>query len=212
MAKTNLLRTFHSHIKGANVTDLATENRLIKVELDRLRDEVAALKKKLEYLDKHTALAKGMRGESLVASWVNGVITTHNASHDVALNGRNVKLEIKYAGLNVAVRGRQADGRETLRWAWSKPFGESGNKVYDQLILLGDKDPRYLNQYKGVGCPYIFFDVPFSEIMPLTIQTNSGRYRSIQLTSNPRSSKSAGSLLFRAYQITTEELNQRYGL
>lgn len=195
-----------------NVTDLVTENKLLKVELDLLRIEVAGLKKKLALLDKHKALAKGMRGESLVASWVNGVVTTHNASHDVDLNGRVLKLEIKYARLNVARRGIQAVGRETLRWAWSKPFGESGKKVYDRLILVADKDPRYVEQYKDVDCPYLLFDVPFSEIMPLTIQSNSGRYRSIQLTSNPRSAKSAGSLLFRAYQVTLDELNQRYGL
>lgn len=167
-----------------NTTDLAAENRQLKAERDLLRNKVAVLTKKLALLDKHKALAKGMRGESLVASWVNGVVTTHNAGHDVELNGTLIKLEIKYSGLNVAVLGRVA-GRETLRWAWSKPFGESGNKVYDRLILVGDKDPRYVEQYKDIDCPYLLFDVPFPEIMPLSMQTNSGRYRSIQLTSNP---------------------------
>ena len=194
------------------MTDLLAENKQLRSEIEYLRTEVALLTERLALLDTHKTLAKGMRGESLVASWVNGVVTTHNASHDIELAGTLIKLEIKYSGLGFARRGIQAAGRETQRWAWSKPFGESGNKVYDRLILVGDKDPRHVGSYKDRECPYVLFDVPFDEIMPLTIQTNAGRYRSIQLTTNPKTARSADSLLFRKYQVTLGDLSERYGL
>ena len=194
------------------MTGLLKENEQLRSENEYLRAEVALLTEKLALLYTHKSLAMGMQGESLVASWLNGVVTTHNASYDIELAGRLIRLEVKYSGLNVAVRDRQVAGRETKRWTWSKPFGESGKKVYDRLILMGDKDPRHIASYKDGTCPYVFFDVPFEEIMPLTIKGKSVRQRLIQLTTNPKKAKSKGSCLFQDYQITLSELSKRYGL
>ena len=187
--------------------DILAENRRLKDHVAQLQAEIATLKGKVAIFEKHKVLAQGIQGESLVAAWVNGVVTTHNASHDINIRGRTLRIEVKYAGLNNAVRGQ-----ETLRWAWSKPFGESGNKIYDQLILVGDKDARYAAHYKEPSCPYVIFDIPFKDIMLLTIQTNSGRYRSIQLTTNPLTARSSASPLFTDYQVTMKELKRRYGL
>jgi len=188
------------------------ENARLHAENAILRAEIHILKGRLTLLDTHQSLAKGMCGESLVANWITGSVTTHNAAHDVETAEGLVRLEVKYSGLNVAVRSREQGGRETQRWAWSKPFGESSKKKYDRLILVGDKDPRYADQYQGIDCPYVLFDVPFPEILPLTIQTNNGQYRSIQLTTNPKTANSAASTLFTKYQVSLEELTKRYGL
>jgi hypothetical protein len=190
----------------------ACENERLRTEVERLRAQVAALSSKLALLTTHASLARGIAGESLVAGWIQGVLTTHNARHDLVVAGRKLRIEVKYSGLGPARRNLQREGRETLRWAWSKPFGESGKKEYDRLILVGDVDPRYGEHYRDPACPYILFDVPFAEIMPLTIRTNGGRYRSIQLTSNPRTARSAASALFAGYQVTLDELARRYGL
>jgi hypothetical protein len=195
-----------------NSGDLLIENIRLKAEVESLRKEVATLTQKLAFAGAHNTLVKGMQGESLIAEWVNGVLTTHNASHDLVLGEGVMKIEIKYSGLNSAIRSQQKPGRETLRWAWAKPFGESGNKIYDQLILIGDKDARYSERYQDQASPYVFFDVPYRDIFPLTIQTNGGRYRSIQLTTNPRKAKSSASALFQQYQVTLKELESRYRL
>jgi hypothetical protein len=188
--------------------NLAAENARLIAENELLQAEVKILNGKLILLDTHKSLAKGMRGEAMVAEWIGGSITAHNAGHDIETTVGLVKLEVKYSALNVADRKNIG----TLRWAWSKPMGESSNKKYDRLILIGDKDPRYMGQYQDIECPYVLFDVPFSEIYPLTIQTNSGRYRSIQLTTNPATSKSAASPLYLRYQVSLADLTSRYGL
>ncbi|WP_095058256.1 hypothetical protein [Pseudomonas sp. Irchel s3f7] len=192
--------------------ELETENSRLHAENEVLRAEIHILKGRLTLLDTHQSLAKGMRGETLVANWITGSITIHNAAHDVETAAGLIRLEIKYSGLNVADRNRKLGGLGTQRWAWSKPFGESSKKKYDRLILVGDKDPRYIDQYQGIDCPYVLFDVPFNEILPLTIQTNRGHYRSIQLTTNPKKAKSAASALFSKYQVSLDELTKLYGL
>ncbi|WP_143024339.1 hypothetical protein [Pseudomonas abietaniphila] len=192
--------------------DLAGENARLVAENEALIAEVKILQGKLALLTAHNSLAQGMRGEWLVSESINGTITTHNAGHDILTAGGLLKLEIKYSALNVAVRRLGSGGSPTLRWAWSKPMGESSKKTYDRLILVGDKDPRFLDQYQDKASPYVFFDVPFDEIVPLTVQTNGGKYRSIQLTTNPRTAKSSASSLFTKYQVSIDELNARYGL
>lgn len=192
--------------------NLRAENQTLRTEVERLRNEVAVLAAKVTTLSTHGSLAKGMAGESLVANLVQGAVTTGNASHDVEIAGNLIRIEVKYSGVGCARRGIQAEGRETLRWAWSKPLGESGKKTYERLILVGDKDPRYSSQYLDQECPYVLFDVPHGEILPLTIQTNGGRYRSINLTTNPRTARSAGSALFEKYQVTLVDLTARYRL
>jgi hypothetical protein len=96
-------------------------------------------------------------------------------------------------------------GTPTYRWAWAKPFGESGNKSYDRLILVGEVDGRY----GYLGKDTVIFDVPFDRVRPLTIKC--GRHLGIQLATNPLSSRvSSARPLFTHYQTTLEELEQRY--
>jgi hypothetical protein len=177
-------------------------------EISRLKEENNKLREKVAFFENHPTIAVGIKGESVIARIVSGDRTIHNQSYDVTTNHKNLKLEIKFSRINNAVRSRIT--RPTYRWAWAKPFGESGEKIFDQLILVGEKCNNYMNLYLDAHSPYVIFDVPYHEIMPLTIQTNSGRFRSIQLTCNPHKAKSAAAALFAKFQLTAEELKKRY--
>ena len=74
------------------MTDLLKENKQLRLENECLRTEVARLTEMLALLDTHKTLAMGMQGESLVASWLNGVVTTHNASYDIELAGTLIRV------------------------------------------------------------------------------------------------------------------------
>ena len=134
--------------------------------------------------------------------WARGEHAAKHADSDViAENG--TRLEVKFAQLNSPYAGAT-----TKRWSWQKILGEMGNKKYDRLILIGKKDPRYADQYGDEQCPWVIFDVPYSDLKSVTI--SSGRWRLIQLTTNPRTAASKGSLLYRSYKVTAGEVEARY--
>lgn len=188
MADTDLLH----HIKK-----LEAENASLRSERDRLLDNIHRLEAEI-------FLPESLRAESFVARLVSGLLSVRNASIDI-LSGSGRKLEVKFSKLGFADLRRTI---KTKRWAWSKPFGESGNKRYDRLILIGLKDERF--DYLDPLSPFVIFDVPYGEIFPLTINTNRGKYRSIHLTTNPNTAKSRASPLFKKYQITERDLEARY--
>ena len=176
---------------------LLLHNEELRSENGELRQRVSQLEKMLAVFDRHPTLAQGIRGETIIARAINGALTSHNASCDVIVPSTNLRVEVKYSGLNDAIRGRIT--KKTYRWAWANPFGENGNKVFDRLLLVGEADTRNRDKYRDPTSPYVFFDVPFGDIMPLTITTNNGRFRSIQLTTNPLTARSAASPLFTMY-------------
>jgi len=191
---------------------MSLEHKIAQLENEivRLRSENEALMAKVAFFENHPTLSSGIQGETIVVSLLDGVLADPNADYDVSIKRKGLRLEVKFSRLNSAVRKRR---NPTHRWAWAKPLGESGNKRFDRLILIGVKDRRFLQLYLGQGCPYIFFDVPYNEIAPLTIRTNAGKYRSIQLTTNPSTSRaSKGMPLFNHYQVTLAELEKRYGV
>lgn len=187
------------------IDHLRLELSKLSQEVFSLREENSLLRKKVEILEKHPTLAKGIAGETLIAKLLGGALTKNNANHDVDLQRNGVKIEVKYSNLNLAV-----DYSTTQRWAWSKIFGESGKKEYDRLLLIGDTDPRWREQYLDRDSPYVIFDIPLNEAMPLTTQT--GRYRSIQLSTNPRKARSTSASMFTHYQVTLAHLSEKYGV
>ena len=127
-------------------------------------------------------------------------------AHDVLARRGRIRLEVKYSGLLVAVRGC-----ETRRWVWTKPFGESGKKTYDRLLLIGDADPRFSPFYKDRPAAYVLFDLPITEVAQVSVST--GRYTAIHLTTNPLTVRSVRSKrLFGDYQVTESVLYARYGV
>ena len=185
---------------------LKSENKQLREKIKVLEKELMNLRKKVAFFENHPSISDGIRGESLVASLVNGLIIGGCSPYDVISN-RDVRIEVKFSRLNVV-------GQTTKRWNWAKPFGGSGNKVYDRLLLIGEKDDRYTDLYLDPQSPYILFDVPFKEVSLLTTKASRHGFAGahITLTTNPRKAKSRASLLFRDYQITEKTLKEKYTL
>ena len=79
-------------------------------------------------------------------------------------------MEVKFSKLTVAVSKRKT---KTYRWNWAKVFGDKGNKVFDRLILVGEVHKECAYYYKDKNSPYIFFDIPYSEIMDFATKSNN---------------------------------------
>lgn len=174
-----------------------------------LRERVRALQEQVSFLTTHKALAAGFAGETLISTLVQGSMTAYAASYDVSTNSGS-KIEVKYARINQKYKYKP----DYKRWAWGKIFGESGAKNFDYLCLVGERDERYSSMYKDPASPYVIFFVPFEEVADLTMAMNGGRYRAIQIPTNPRMAdrNQTARRLFQQYQTSTEEMQIRFGL
>jgi hypothetical protein len=127
--------------------ELTNENHLLKQRNDALEAEIAFLKT-------HPALASGMRGAKLIAKRTGGAPADYAAKYDVLI--AKIKIEVKFSKLN-----HPHLGSSTRRWTWSKPNGwKDKGKDYDFLLLIGDRDSRFLDQYPNDSSPYVFFLIP----------------------------------------------------
>lgn len=197
-----LLRTSHDVVKL-----LRDQNIALRKENKALLERVSALEAKLGFLAGKKNLLLGLKGERLVSELVEGQLTSHTSGFDV-VSASGYVFECKYSSLGIADRSKKNPSK---RWAWPRPFGTAGKKFYDYIILIGDADDRWSNQYKDKESPYIIFCVPYEEVESLTITTDGGRMKSIHLTSNPSTAlRSKGSRLFREFQITAEEFEQKF--
>lgn len=177
----------------------------LEAQVRLLRCENLSLRAELEFLRMNPAIAKGIRGESLVASILGGSGSSVGAGHDLVVSSR-LLVEVKYSSLLVGV-----SKRPLRRWVWSKLFGEAGQKRYDRLLLVGDVDPRHLPLYADRSSPYVFFDLPYEAAVALAGGVKPGRESKILLTTNPSTVKSANAkILFTEFQVTRRELRRRY--
>lgn len=178
-------------------------------ENSALRSKVKELEERVTFLTTHAALRAGIVGEQLISQIVDGVRTSYAAQHDI-VGKDGSRIEVKYARLNCADPGATS----TKRWPWGKIFGEGGDKDYDFLVLIGERDERYARLYKDPLSPFVLFVLPFANIEPFTMSMNGGRYRAIQLSSNPSSARLGhrAKRLFTEFQVTPAELSSRFGL
>lgn len=176
----------------------------LKDEVLRLNEENKRLKDQVSFLVGHQTLAEGMRGERLISGLLDGSLTTHTESFDVELHN-GVHLEVKTSKLNAPTKGLP-----TRRWAWGKIFGDHNAKKFDFLILVGESDNRYSAYYADPKSPYVFFVVPYDCVKNLTMKNS--KVRGIQLTTNPKRATSAASPLFTDYQVSVQQLKDRFGL
>jgi hypothetical protein len=134
-----------------DLDSLQAENETLRV---RLRD----LEAELLFLKSHPVLLAGLRGEQIICQAVNGVPTSYAASYDVALRCGKM-IEVKYSNLHVPNKGRPMK-----RWNWSKPLGSlDRGKDYDYLVLVGEKDARFKNQYLD-DTPFVYFLIPVMQV------------------------------------------------
>jgi hypothetical protein len=191
-----------NHLEISSETSPAQENIALRKHLSELEQKVLVLLKKVAFFENHPKIADGIRGETLVATLAKNAINMRgNTSYDIQVKNLNLKLEVKFSRITVT--------KKTKRWTWSKIFGESGNKVYDRLILIGDKDPDHWDKYSDLDSPYILFDIPCDEIIPL-LNDGGTANKMIRLQTNPFASRSASSPLYTKYQITSAKLKRRY--
>jgi hypothetical protein len=169
----------------------------LELENTRLRAEV-------EFLKSNPTVAKGLKGESLIANLIHARISKRGAGHDLESHKGSVLFEVKYSSL---LKGP----RNVKRWVWSKLYGERGNKKYNRLLLVGDVDPRFAHKYADPESPYIFFDLAYQDVIRFTRGIRPGRQSRMELTTNPNSViSSRASALFESFQVHPDELSYRY--
>lgn len=185
---------------------LQLENSHLTAEILRLRHQNAGLRAEVQFLRANPMIAKGVRGEDLIATILSATRAKVGAGHDLELSNKKLLIEVKYSSLLNAI-----DARPLKRWCWSKLFGELGNKKYDRLLLIGDIDPRFASSYADPMSPYVIFDAPYAEAVDISGGTQSGRRSRLHLTTNPSTVKSWRSqVLFQNYQVRVDELHRRY--
>jgi hypothetical protein len=128
------------------------ENRVhfLEERESRLLATIDALTTKNEFLTRHPRLVAAIQTEKLVASLVGSPRTTGNASFDI---DGSVRIEVKYSSLTWV--------GSVSRWTWGKIYGQGGHKSYDRLLLFGDKDVRYGDEYADPSSPWQKSPIPW---------------------------------------------------
>lgn len=178
------------------------EVEALSEENDRLRRRIAQLEEQLRFLTTHKTVAAGISGERIISDLINGTLTSYAASFDV-LTPTGLTIEVKKAGLSKATPNR---------WQWGKVLGERGAKKYDYLLLVGEADSRFAHLYRDAGSPFVLFCVPFEAVEKIST-TGQQQTRIARVATNPEGVRSAGGrMLFKEFEVTLAELEQRFGL
>ena len=169
----------------------------VQAEVLVLRTRVAELEYELAFLKTHPTLLQGLRGETLVAQLTGGALTQYAAQHDVVLPN-SVRVEVKFSKLN-----KPAPGSTTRRWNWSKPLGwRDKGKDFDFLLLIGEKDHRFPEQYLDKS-PYVFFLIPKGHVQE--VATKGGLIgASVQITTNLSKAQSPASAALKTFMVSME--------
>ncbi len=173
----------------------------LEEENRELKARIVALQREIEFLKTHPTLAQGMKGETLIAKITGGVLGAYADAHDLVI-GKTIKVEVKFSKLNTPVLGSS-----TRRWNWSKPLGwKDKGKDYDFLLLVGDKDPRFVSQYPDAS-PYVFFLVPRAKVAEIM---NSGETigANVQVITNLAKAKSPTSLAIKRHMVPEAAINE----
>lgn len=158
------------------MSSTSTENSLLARIADlEIRNQ--QLQREVDFLRTHTSIAQGIRGETLIVEAISGCTTAYAAGYDV-ISAKNQRIEVKFSKLN-----QPNKSSSTKRWNWSKPLGSMDRgKVYDYLVLIGEKDLRYHDDILD-DSPYVYFMIPIGFVSQLM---NRGRTIGgvIQITTN----------------------------
>lgn len=169
------------------VNDLIIEN-------EELRKRIKLLEAELLFLKTHHVFLQGIKGETLVCDLTAGVLTKFAEQYDICL-GNKITIEVKFSKLNSPVLGSN-----TKRWNWSKPLGwKDKGKEFDFLLLVGDKDLRYPNQYLD-DSPYVYFLVPRKHV-PEIMTKGASIGANVQITTNLSTAKSTASSEIKKYMV-----------
>ena len=179
--------------------DLEQENAV-------LRARIMELENQLNFLRTHGTVAAGIAGERLIASTIGGSLTRYDEGFDIVTSD-NVSIEVK-----ASKPSRSAKDYSSTRWQWGKVLGETGKKVYDFILLVGEAESKYMPLYKDPSSPFVFFLLPFCDVEEMSMfDGRSGRI--MRLSTNPNGLRTtSGKRMFDIYQTTIEELQSRFHL
>lgn len=150
--------------RDKTIAVLRNEIGALKNENSALRIERDKLVKELTFLRTFPSILQGLKGEELVCKLSHGLSTKYAEKYDVILSNE-VKIEVKYSKLHIPV-----STHSTKRWTWSKPLGSfDKGKDYDLLILIGERDDRFEDQYLD-DSPYVFFLIPYKNVESLMVK------------------------------------------
>ncbi|QXB53466.1 hypothetical protein [Aeromonas sp. FDAARGOS 1415] len=173
---------------------LENENRMLRERVKQLENEIA-------FLRTHPVFLQGLKGESIVSKLTGGAFTEFAASHDLKI-GSTVKVEVKFSKLNTPNKGR-----DTRRWNWSKLLGwKDKGKDYDFLVLVGEKDWRYPEQYLDQS-PYVFFLIPKAQISEI-ITRGKAIGSQAQITTRLAAATSPASMALKKYLVPAAMLSE----
>ncbi|EFK11997.1 conserved hypothetical protein [delta proteobacterium NaphS2] len=175
------------------VDDLLNENQ-------RLKEVVKKLESELTFLKNHPTIVRGLKGEILICKLTNGMQTRYSERFDVVLPNK-IKIEVKNSQLHTPSKKAAS-----LRWNWDKPLGSfDKGKDYHLLILMGDKDLRYPEQYQD-DSPYVFFALPYPNVEYFMDpgKTHGGM---ISLSTHFKGLRSKRSKLLLEYMVPEQEIS-----
>jgi hypothetical protein len=176
-----------------------TQLGILEEKNERLKERVMLLESEISFLRAHPSFLQGLKGETLIASLTGGELSSYAAKHDVVIRGE-LKIEVKFSKLNTPV-----PGSSTRRWNWSKPLGwKDKGKSYDFLLLVGEKDVRFLGQYKDAS-PYVFFLLPIASVANVC-NSGSAIGANVQLTTNFDRARSPTSVALKAHLVLQVEV------
>lgn len=173
------------------------------VEISKLQEKIFRLEKENELLRANTK--KDFLAELLIKDLTNGKMTGYKEDYDVETENEKI-LEVKFSSL------RKNNGNE---WHWSNIYGTSKGKLYDNIILVGAVNEDYKHLYKDDGKEFVLFDVPYLELDNVistkkSISAIEIVSRPPQKTVEPNHKWYKRQLLFDKYQITYEEMREKY--
>jgi hypothetical protein len=177
---------------------LSVENQHLKLRIESLQNEIA-------FLRKHPSFARGLRGETVAHGILGGGLTNKNASHDLTLaDGRTV--EVKFSALNTPHLKSNC-----RRWTWKNPLGwKNQSKTYDYLLLMGERDNRFPEQYRDNDV-YVMFLIPYSYVIDIMVKSDFDG-GSINLTSNLIRHRSPRSQQIVSHRVYPEAVASQMGI
>ena len=160
-----------------------------------LKARVAQLESELAFLKMYPTIAQGIKGEMLVCRLTGGTTTSYNLGHDV-VTPDGARIEVKFSKIQ-----RPNKRTTTRRWNWSNLLGwRDKSKNYDFLLLIGDKDPRFLSQYLNDGSPYVFFLIPIADV-PSVLSKGRMMGSQAQINTNLDNARSVASRAIKKFMV-----------
>jgi hypothetical protein len=185
------------NLSSVEIRLLEEKCEALSVEVELWKERCGVLDREVEFLRAHPTISQGLKGERIVCSVTQGMMTKYAERYDVKLRNE-ITLEVKYSKLNTPV-----STSPTRRWNWGRPLGSGNGKVYDFLVLLGEKDWRFQDQWVDES-PYMTFLIPFASV-PL-LMSEGKREGMISLSTNFLAGWSKKSKIVRNYVIDMNEL------